>query len=94
MCLLRGKGKVAEIIHEVEDAIKEVFEYIRTNDYNSFVLLIGRGEVFQCLKNTVGTDCVMDYQMDRYHDETLERFYLNYLNGNYRRDGFDYSDKS
>lgn len=24
MCLLRGKGKVAEIIHEVEDAIKEV----------------------------------------------------------------------
>lgn len=91
MCLLREKGKIAEIIHEVEDAIEEVFEYIRMNDYNSFVLLIGRGEVFSGLKNTVGTDCVMDYQMDRYHDETRERFYLNYLNRNYRRDGFEYS---
>lgn len=92
--LITWKRKGGGIIHEVEDAIKEVFEYIRTNDYNSFVLLIGRGEVFQGLKNTVGTDCVMDYQMDRYHDETRERFYLNYLNRNYRRDGFDYSDKS
>lgn len=91
MCLLRNKGKITEIIHEVEDAIEEVFEYIRMNDYNSFVLLIGRGEVFSGLKNTVGTDCVMDYQMDRYHDETRERFYLNYLNRNYRRDGFEYS---
>lgn len=91
MCLLRKKGKITEIIHEVEDAIEEVFEYIRMNDYNSFVLLIGRGEVFSGLKNTVGTDCVMDYQMDRYHDETRERFYLNYLNRNYRRDGFEYS---
>lgn len=94
MCLLRRKGKIEEIIHEVEAAIEEVFEYIRTNDYNSFVLLIGRGEVFPGLKNTEGSDCVMDYQMDRYHDETRERFYLNYLNRNYRRDGFDYSGKS
>ena len=94
MCLLHRKGKIAEIIHEVEAVIEEVFEYIRANDYNSFVLLIGRGEVFPGLKNTEWSDCVMDYQMDRYHDETRERFYLNYLNRNYRRDGFDYSGKS
>lgn len=50
MCLLRRKGKIEEIIHEVEAAIEEVFEYIRTNDYNSFVLLIGREKCFLVLR--------------------------------------------
>ena len=37
---------------------------------------------------------MIDYQLDRYHDETRESFYLHYLNRNYIRDGFRYDGES
>ncbi len=60
-------------------------------DYLSFALFIGRADVVPQLKSIDKSEYVVDYQLDRYYDETREAFYLRYLNRNYRKDGFKYS---
>lgn len=80
-----------EILDEVLDAIEEVINAMAEKDYNAFALFIGRADVEPLVKKVAGTECVIDYQLDRYYDETREAFYLRYLNRNYRRDGFNYS---
>ena len=80
-----------EIVDEVELAIDEAINAMAKKDYNAFILFIGRADVIPLLKATTGTDCVIDYQLDRYYDETREAFYIRYLNRNYRKDGFDYT---
>lgn len=79
-----------EILEEVLNAIDVAFKEMCKKDYLSYVLLIGRADVVRALKNTSKTDCVIDYQLDRYYDETRENFYLRYLNCNYHKEGFHY----
>ena len=83
-----------EIVDEVELAIDEAINALAEKDYNAFILFIGRADVMPLLKGSTGTECVIDYQRDRYYDETREAFYIRYLNRNYRREGFDYSGES
>ena len=85
---------IKEIYAEVIDVIEESFETIAKEDYISFILYIGRADVIPGLKTQVGTDCVVDYQLDRYYDETREAFYLHYLRRNYTREGFRYEGES
>ena len=73
--------------------------FIRNNtiakgDYISYILYIGRADVIPELKAHFGTSCVIDYQLDRYYDETREAFYLHYLNRNYSKEGFKYDGES
>lgn len=82
---------IKEILQEVENAIAEAYDYIAMNDYVSYVLYIGRADMIHGLKPQACTDCVIDYQADRYYDETREGFYLRYLNKNYKREGFNYA---
>ena len=79
-----------EIIDEIEKAIDSAFVHISKEDYLSYVLLIGRADVIPEYKQFNQTEYVIDYQLDRYHDETRENFYLHYLNRNYTKDGFCY----
>ena len=81
---------IKEIQEEICLAIEQVYETISKMDYNAFILLIGRAEIQQGLKAIVGTDCVMEYMMDVYFDETRSQYYLNYLNKNYSKEGYDY----
>ena len=83
-----------EIITEVVDAIDEAINAMAEKDYNSFILFIGRADIEPKVKQYTGSECVIDYQLDRYHDETREAFYLRYMNRNYSKDGFDYSGDS
>ena len=83
-----------EIYSEVIDAIDEAINVMAERDYTSFILFIGRADVSPVLEAITGTECVIDYQLDRYYDETREAFYLRYLNRNYRKDGFHYSGES
>lgn len=83
-----------EIIDEVELAVDEAINELAKKDYNSFILFIGRADVMPMLKESTGTECVIDYQRDRYYDETREAFYIRYLNRNYRKEGFSYSGDS
>lgn len=83
-----------EIIYDVELAINEAISAMAEMDYNSFILFIGRADVISLLKECTGSECVIDYQLDRYYDETREAFYIRYLNRNYKREGFDYSGES
>lgn len=83
-----------EIYNEVIESIVDSFDTISRKDYTSFVLFIGRADVIPGLKRIVGTDCVIDYQLDRYYDETRESFYLHYLNRNYTKEGFHYEGES
>lgn len=79
-----------QIVHEVELAIDDAYIKMAREDYRSYVLLIGRADVISTLKTCSPTECVIDYQLDRYYDVTREGFYLRYLNRNYRREGFHY----
>lgn len=81
---------IKEIILEVESAIDQAFEQMCSKDNLSFVLFIGRADVIHELQPYLGTECVIDYQLDRYFDETREEFYLRYLNRNYSREWFHY----
>lgn len=83
-----------EILNEVVVAIDEAINAMAKVDYNSFILFIGRADVESRLKTPLGYECVIDYQLDRYYDETREAFYLRYLNRNYRKDGFAYTGDS
>lgn len=80
-----------EIVNEVELAIDEAINTMAEKDYNAFILFIGRADTIPLLKASTGTECVIDYQLDRYYDETREAFYIRYLNRNYKREGFNYS---
>ena len=83
-----------EVLSEVEDAIDESINALAEKDYLSFILFIGRADVEPLIKQHCGSECVIDFQMDRYYDETREAFYLRYLNRNYRKDGFAYTGES
>lgn len=79
-----------EIIDEIDLAIDSAFLQMSQKDYLSFILLIGRADVIPEFKSFDQTECVIDYQLDRYYDETREGFYLRYLNRNYAKEGFCY----
>ena len=83
-----------EIIEEVELAINEAINAMAEMDYNSFILFIGRADVIPLLKESTGSECVIDYQLDRYYNETREAFYIRYLDRNYKREGFNYLGES
>lgn len=85
---------IKEIYNEVIESVVDSFDIIAREDYVSFILFIGRADVIPGLKRMVGTDCVIDYQLDRYYDETRESFYLHYLNRNYTKEGFHYEGES
>jgi hypothetical protein len=79
-----------EIIDEIESAIDVAYNKMCKEDYISYILLIGRADIMSGLKCHYQTDCVIDYQLDRYYDKTREGFYLRYLNRNYIKEGFNY----
>lgn len=85
---------IKEIRQEVSDIIEKLFTTIANEDYTSYILYIGRADIIHGLKAHVGTDCVIDYQLDRYYDETRETFYVHYLNRNYSKEGFNYDGES
>lgn len=85
---------IKEIIEEILQAIEDSFVTIAKDDYISYILYIGRADVIPELKAHFGTSCVIDYQLDRYYDETRELFYLHYLNRNYSKEGFKYDGEA
>lgn len=83
---------IRDIQEEICEAIEELYFEAAQIDYIAFILLIGRFEMQPGLKVHCGTDCVSNYQMDIYHDETRSQFYLDYLRKNYSKEGFCYQD--
>ncbi len=74
----------------VKDVIDEAFDMMRKIDYTSYILFLGKAAVIPGLKALCGTDCVVDYMLDSYHDKTRIDFYLRYLRRNYSKEGFRY----
>lgn len=85
---------INELYEEVTKTLDEAFRTIETQFNTEFILFIGRADAVPGLKQITGTDCVIDYQGDTIYDTTRTRFYLNYLNRNYKRDGFAYEGES
>lgn len=81
---------IFELRERIAEAIDEAYQFMAIKYYIDYILFIGRGDVIRGLKDHVGTDCVVDYQLDTYYDNTRTDFYLHYLNRNYRKDGFSY----
>lgn len=79
-----------ELIESVDKSIDEVVQYIEKKSPISYTLLLGQADIIEGLEKHVGTNCVIDYQLDTYNDETRNAFYLKYMNKNYRHDGFLY----
>jgi len=85
---------LSEIHNRIIYAIDDVYQKMAEADYISYILLLGRADTIKGLSQHVGTDCVIDYQLDKYYDETREGFYLRYLNRNYCSEGFHYQGVS
>lgn len=79
-----------EIYKEVNEALEEAYNKMYSSDYNSYILYIGRAEFIPELETSMFSGYVIDYQLDRYNDETREAFYLHYMNRNYTREEFHY----
>ena len=60
-----------DIIKETESAIDAAYKEMYEKYYIPFVLLIGRADIMPGLNRHYHTDCVIDYQLDRYYDETI-----------------------
>lgn len=81
---------IHEILTEVDNATNELVEKAINTNKTSFLLLLARADVAKGLKGIVGTDCITDYMGDLYRGETAERFYIRYMNKNYKKEGFTY----
>ena len=84
---------IREIQDEICEAIEELYFAAAKADYIAYILLIARAEIQPGLKKLCGTDCVTNYQMDIYLDETRTKFYLDYLKKNYSREGYSYQSE-
>lgn len=60
--------------------------------YNDFILLIARGQTIPGLERVSPSrsNYSLDYTLDEYYDQTREKFYVEYLNSKYKKEGFDY----
>lgn len=85
---------IKELYEDTTQALDEAFRFMRAKFNKEFILFIGRADIVPGLKQITGSDCVIDYQGDTIYDETRTRFYLHYLNRNYKRDGFAYKGES
>ena len=83
-----------QVVKEVNNAIDKAYGIMSQQYYIPFVLYIARADIVPGLSRYAKTDCVIDFQLDRYFDETREQFYLRYLNRNYRKNGFKYDGES
>ena len=92
MC--KSQSKIITIQNEIFEAIDEAFNAMAQIDYNSYVLFLGRADMIPGLKQHQGTDCVIDYNLDKFYDETRAQFYIRYLRRNYDKDGFAYKGDS
>ena len=61
-----------KIYSEVVDAIDETIDLMAKKDYLSFILFIGRADLGSLAKEVTGSECVVDYQLDRCHDVTRD----------------------
>lgn len=85
---------IKELYDDTTQALDEAFRFMGAKFNKEFILFIGRADIVPGLKQITGSDCVIDYQGDTIYDETRTRFYLHYLNRNYKRDGFAYEGES
>lgn len=84
---------ILEIQNEICEAIEELYLAAAKTNYIAYILLIARAEIQPGLKKICGTDCVTNYQMDIYLDETRTKYYLDYLKKNYSLEGYSYQSE-
>lgn len=71
--------------------VNDALDAILNKNYKKYVLLLTQGVRIPRLGEYAKTDYAIDYQIDRNEDETRERFYLEYLNKNYTKNGYIYA---
>lgn len=85
---------IKKIRNNVKKAVDEMCLAAFRRNRTSYMLTLARADMGEGLARFLGTDCVTDYNMDLYKDETREKFYSHYLNRNYRKEGFVYQGDS
>lgn len=82
---------VQEIRTIVKEAYIEVLTSIFKQYHNDFLPLIARGEYYEYGIKGI-SNYMLDYMGDFYRDETRQKFYVTYLNRNYSKEGFCYTE--
>ena len=82
-------GQIRTNVSRVVDAL--MFRLYHKS-YNDFILLIARGQIIPGLERVSPShsNYSLDYMLDEHYDETREKYYVEYLNSKYKKDGFDY----
>ena len=82
-----------EIQMEVSSVVDDLMLRLYHKSYNDYILFIVRGQIIPGLERVSSShsNYSIDYSIDEFYDETREKFYIEYLNSKYTREGFDYS---
>lgn len=83
---------LGQIRMNVSRVVDDLMFRLYHKSYNDFILLIARGQTIPRLERVSPTrsNYSLDYTLDEHYDETREKFYVEYLNSKYKKDGFDY----
>ncbi len=84
-------GTIEEIRNIVDNAYSEVLLHIAQSYPNDFIPLIAKGEYIEHSVKGV-SNYMLDYMGDIYKDTTRQKFYITYLNRNYSKEGFYYTN--
>lgn len=83
------------MVQETRTIVKEAYVEVLTSIFeqhsNDFLPLIARGEFYEHGIKGI-SNYMLDYMGDIYRDETRQKFYVTYLNRNYSKEGFCYTE--
>ncbi len=84
---------LAEIINEIQEAINELINAANDASPDGFIAYIAGGDYYREFENTDLLPYVLEDVSGFRKDLSRQRFYVNYLNKNYKRDGFHYEGR-
>lgn len=87
--------EIAKIFNECENALGEAMKMLYQNRHDYFLLFLSQAEYNPICENIVGMSSYMtDYTWDFHVNYHQRNYIVHYLNRNYKRPGFTYTEES
>lgn len=81
---------LADVFHDVQEAVNEVVNVANDASPDGFIAYVAGGDYYESFENTKLLPYVLQNMSDFRKDLSRQKFYVHYLNKNYKTDGFDY----
>lgn len=81
---------LADIFQEVREAVNEIINVANEASPDGFIAYVAGGDYYVKYENTELLPFVLQNMFDFRKDLSRQKFYVHYLNKNYKKEGFDY----